>query len=156
MLETDDKPFYHYFKNLRLATLENIQEKIMSHIDEDIIAVICFGSQWCHVCPDLYASIDRKLAETYKKYIVFYYVELEDRPPFFAPSCIPSMLVYIRGNKYHEGWGTPNFEEQLKYYFYDIIMYGLPIEVSENDEELKKIGQEIANGSVQQRINGNL
>ena len=156
MLETRDKPFYHYFKNIRLATLENIEEKIMSHKDEDIIAVICFGSEWCPRCPELFAAVDRKLAETYKKYVVFYYVELEDRPPFFAPSCIPSMLSYIRGNKYHEGWGIPEFDGQLKHTFYDIIFYGLPIEVTEKDEEFKKIGQELKHGSLQQRINGDI
>jgi hypothetical protein len=103
-------------------TLEEIKEKVTNQWDgtELSSAVIFLGSIECSFCESFRRSLESIEPELLDKNIKFYYYEIEERPPLFAPNALPSLVAFYKGVRVWEGIGhveDPNLvKEALLYY----------------------------------------
>jgi hypothetical protein len=83
---------------MQQVTLQQFETAVKSHPGDDVLDVVFFITDGCHQCTPFMQNMQGIAADG----VNFFVVNLQEPPPLFAISAVPSMTVFQRGHKLME------------------------------------------------------
>ena len=91
-------------REVTLQQLTELNAEQWSDPSKPAIAVL-LGSSECPHCSGFRSLLDSIEADLLSRDIELLYLEIDERPPLFAPNALPSLVCFYRGVRLWEGIG---------------------------------------------------